>query len=87
MKDKIVKLITNKWVHGIISFILTLLIILQEVLLSNPICVWYGLIFSAIFGVVAEAIRIIVQRQKYNILNVLPWLIGGALACLVMMFV
>lgn len=87
MKDKIVKLITNKWVHGIISFILTLLIILQEVLLSNPICVWYGLIFSAIFGVVAEAIRIIIQRQKYKILNVLPWLIGGALACLIMMFV
>lgn len=87
MKDKIVKLITNKWVHGIISFILTLLIILQEVLLSNPICVWYGLIFSALFGVVAEAIRIIIQRQKYNILNVLPWLIGGALACLIMMFV
>lgn len=87
MKDKIVKLITNKWVHGIISFILTLLIILQEVLLSNPICVWYGLIFSAVFGVVAEAIRIIIQRQKYNILNVLPWLIGGALACLIMMFV
>lgn len=87
MKDKIVKLITNKWVHGIISFILTLLIILQEVLLSNPICVWYGLIFSAVFGVFAEVIRIIAQGQKYNILNVLPWLIGGALACLIMMFV
>lgn len=87
MKDKIVKLITNKWVHGIISFILTLLIILQEVLLSNPICVWYGLIFSAVFGVVAEAIRMIIQGQKCNILNVLPWLIGGALACLTMMFV
>lgn len=87
MKDKIVKLITNKWVHGIISFILTLLIILQEVLLSNPICVWYGLIFSAVFGVVAEGIRMIIQGQKCNILNVLPWLIGGALACLIMMFV
>lgn len=87
MKDKIVKLITNKWVHGIISFILTLLIILQEVLLSNPICVWYGLIFSAVFGVFAETIRMIAQGQKYNILNVLPWLIGGVLACLIMMFV
>lgn len=87
MKDKIVKFITNKWVQGAISFILTFLIILQEVLLSNPICVWYGLIFSAVFGVVAEGIRMIIQGQKCNILNVLPWLIGGALACLIMMFV
>lgn len=87
MKDKIVKILTNKWVHGAISFVLTLLIILQEVLLSNPISIWFGIIFSAVFGLFAELIRMFAQSDGYKILNVLPWLIGGALACLVMMFV
>lgn len=84
MKEKVVKILTNKWLHGAVSFILTLLILLQEVLLSNPITVWYGMIFSVVFGAFVEGIRAIAQGPKYKVLNVLPWLIGGFLACLVM---
>lgn len=87
MKDKIIKILTNKWVHAAVSFVLTLLIVLQEVLLDNPTSVWYGLIFSAVFGLFAEFIRWIAQRDGYKIQNVLPWLGGGFVACLIMAFV
>lgn len=84
MKDKIVKILTNKWFHAALSFVLTLLIILQEVILGTDVSVWLGLIFSAVFGVFAELFRWIAKRDGYKIVNVLPWLIGGFVACLIM---
>lgn len=87
MSDKVIKILTNKWLHAAVSFVLTLLIVLQEVLISNPVTVWYGLAFSLVFGVFAEFIRWIAQGDKYKVVNVLPWLGGGLLACLIMAFI
>lgn len=86
MNSKIVNLLTNKWFHVIVSFILTLLIILQEVvLLSNPINPFVGLAFSAVFGLFYEFFHMLATSKKYSIINVLPWIGGGFVACLIML--
>lgn len=86
MKEKFIKVVTNKWFQGAISCILTFLILLQEILISNPITVWIGLAFSAVFGLFAEFVRFIASG-KFNILNVIPWLIGGLIACIIALFI
>lgn len=87
MESKWFKILTNKWLHMAISFVWVLLIILQEVLLGNDFNVWFGMVFSFVFGALFEFFRYVAERKYYNVVRIIPWLIGGFLACLVMSFV
>lgn len=87
MSDKVVKILTNKLLHCVVSFILVALIIWQEIALGTDKSVWLGMIFAAVFGLFYEFIRWIAQRNGFKPLSILPWLVGGAIACLVMSFV
>lgn len=86
MKEKVVNFLTNKWFHLVLSMILTFLIVLQEIVLSNPITVWYGLAFSAIFGLFYCFIYYIARKQ-FDWRKLIYWIIGGLIACIIALFI
>ena len=87
MKEKIMNVLTNVWFQGAVSLILTFLIVWQEIFLGTDKSVWLGLIFSAVFGLFYEFIRWMAVRDKYNFKNLIPWICGGIVACLLAMLI
>jgi ABC-type Fe3+-siderophore transport system permease subunit len=74
------KIMNNKLILALVAIIISVVFSLSEKNLGTPcvnVCV-----FSAIFGIICgaftEVIRFFVsEEKKYNIKNILPWIVGA----------
>jgi len=81
---KILSVLTSKWAYFVYAIILAFLASFQEIALGNEVVAWImGLAVAVGFGLIAEAFRKIINYDKYILKNVLPWLIGGVVGCLI----
>lgn len=81
MKEKIVKVLLNPFFQGVLSLIITFLILFQEIKLGTEVSPWWGIVIALVIGLFAELCRYIAKLDKYNILRVIPWLVGGIIGC------
>lgn len=82
MKTFLTNIITSKYVGILFGLILGALAVLQEFLISggNTSTAWIlGLVISIVTGLFWEAGRYVISGKKYQILNVLYWLLGGVI--------
>jgi len=81
---KILSVLTSKWAYAVYAAILAFLASFQEIALGNEVVAWImGLAVAVGFGMIAEAFRKVINYDKYILKNVLPWLIGGVVGCLI----
>lgn len=85
MDNKVIKILTNWYTHGIIAAIFSILFLLQEIRISEEtVNVWFGIVFIIPFGFIAEFFRKIAIGDKYNFKNIIPWIVGGIIGCTIL---
>lgn len=74
------KVLNCKWILGLVGLVIGFLAMWQEHTLGTGNAWILSLAIPAIGGAFVEVMNKVIYGNKYNIFNVLSWIVGGALA-------
>lgn len=82
--DQLASFIFKPWLHEIIAFLIAIQFGLQKIPFLLALTAWEGLTFCLLIGLFVEYIRTLYYKVDYDFNSLVPWLVGGFIACALM---